>query len=93
MNSELFEYHWFWNLTEIATYRRPRGAWALDGDSKVEGALRESPQNLEFLSNIHEHFRRCVRMDVLQYEKRLKSVSLFFRAWFKFVRFFLDHPV
>ena len=56
MTSEFFKYYWFLNRTKIATYRRPRGAWVLNGDSKVEGASRESPQNLEFLFNVDEHF-------------------------------------
>ena len=59
------------------------------GRSKVEGASRESPQNLEFLFNIDEHLTSCVRMDVLHYEESLKLISFFLRAWFKFVRFFL----
>ena len=52
MTSEFFRYHWFWNPTKIATYRRPRGAYdieALKGASKVEGASHESPQNLDFV--------------------------------------------
>ena len=50
------------------------------GRSKVEGASRESLQKLELLFNIDEHLTSCVRMDVVQYEKSLKSVSLFLRA-------------
>ena len=75
MTSEFFRYHWFWNRTKIATYRRPRGAYdielerALNGASKVEGASRESPQNLKLLFNIDEHLTSCVRMDVRQYEE------------------------
>ena len=62
------------------TNRRPRGAWALNCDSKVESASRELRQNLELLFNIDEHLPSCVRMDVLQYEDSLKSISLFLRA-------------
>ena len=69
---------------EIGPKLRPtdgaRGAWALNGDSKVEGASRESPLNLELLFNVDEHSTSCVRMDVLQYEEGLKSISLFLRA-------------
>ena len=62
-DSEFFRYHWFLNRTKIATYRRQRGAYgieALNGASKVEGASRESPQNLELLFNIDEHSTSCV---------------------------------
>ena len=93
MTSEFFRHHWFWNQTKIATYRRPRGAYdieALNVASKLEGASRVSSQNLELLFNIDEHLTSCVRMDVLQYEEGLKSISLFLRAWLKFVRFFWD---
>ena len=68
MTSEFFRYHWFWNRTKIATYRRPRGAYdieALKGAFKVEGASRESPQNLDFFFNIDEHLTSCLRMDNL----------------------------
>ena len=83
MTSEFCKYHWFWNRTKIVTYRRPRGAWALNGDSKVEGASgasRELQQNLELLFNVDELLTSCVRMDVLQHEEGLKSISLFLLA-------------
>ena len=75
MTSEFFRYHWFWNRIKIATYRRPSGAYDTEldtgahGAAKVEGASRESPQNLELLFNIDEHLTSCVRMGVLQYEE------------------------
>ena len=60
MTSEFFKYHWFWNRTKIATYRRPRGAYDSELDTGAKrcfqgSASRESPQNLELLFNIDEH--------------------------------------
>ena len=85
MTSEFFRYGF-----EIGQKLRPTdgravptiSSWtrALNGASKVEGASRESPQNLEFLFNIDENLTSCVRMDVIQYEEGLKSISLFLRA-------------
>ena len=44
----------------------------------MEGASRESSQNLELLFNVNEHVTSCVRMDVIQYEEGLKSIIALF---------------
>ena len=95
MTSEFFKYHLFWNRIKIATYRLPRGAWALNGDSRFQGGgcLAQIVTEFRIIVVRNEHLTSCVRMDVLQYEEGLKSISLFLHAWFKFVRYFLGHTV
>ena len=36
MTSEFFKYHWFWNRTKIATYRRSRGAYDIELDTGAQ---------------------------------------------------------
>ena len=82
-----------WRQNSLSTIGFENDIEALNGDSKVESASHELPQNLTFSFNIDKHLTSCVRMDVLQDEESSKSISLFLRAWFKFVRFFLGHTV